>query len=110
MGGRVGDPFLNRSEMWYFPLGGAKSMVGGRQQMSQVRKLQQDGWAQSTSEYVGFLNGWLDSGTTTVIQGQVVDLGVRGGINDGIEVLRRPCRRPKSFMPAAMMEPHWVIR
>jgi hypothetical protein len=78
--------------------------------MSRMRKLRRDGWARRTSEYVGFLNGWSDSGTTTVIQGQVVDLGVRGEMNDGVEVLRRPCRRPKSVMPAAMVEPHWVIR
>ena len=69
--------------------------------MSRMRKLRRDGWARRTSEYVGFLNGWSDSGTTTVIQGQVVDLGVRGGMNDGVEVYgdrvggpRASCRRP----------------
>ena len=29
VGGRVGNPFSNRSEMWYFPLGWCKE-YGGR--------------------------------------------------------------------------------
>jgi hypothetical protein len=36
-------------------------------------------------------------------------LGIRGGINDGVKILPQPCSRPKSVMPAAMVEPHWVI-
>ena len=57
-----------------------------------------------------FFNGWSGSETgTAVIHGQVVNLGIRGGINDGVEILPRPCSRPESVMPAAMVEPHRVI-
>ena len=64
--------------------------------MSQVHKLQRGGWAWSTSEYVVFFNEWACSETCAVIHGQVVNLGIRGGMNDGVKVLQRPCRRPKS--------------
>ena len=40
----------------------------------------------------------------------MVALGVRGGMSDGVEVWRRPCRRPESVVPAAMVEPHRVVR
>ena len=78
--------------------------------MSRVWELRQGGGAQRTAEYVGLLDGWLDSESATVVQGQVVALGVRGGIIDGVGVWRRPCRRPESVVPAAMVEPHRVIR
>ena len=78
--------------------------------MSRVWELRRGGGARRTAEYVGLLDGWLDSGCATVVQGQVVALGVRGGIIDGVGVWSRPCRRPKSIMPAAMVEPHRVIR
>ena len=51
-----------------------------------------------------------DSGSAIVVHGQVVVLGVRGGMSDGVGVWRRPCRRPESAMPAAMVEPHRVVR
>ena len=78
--------------------------------MSRMRKLQRDGGARRTEEYVGFLNGWSDSGIVTVVQGQVVALGVRDGMSDGVEVWRQPCRRPESVVPAAMVELHRVVR
>ena len=78
--------------------------------MSRVWELRRGGGARRTAEYVGLLDGWLDSESATVVQGQVVALGVRGGIIDGVGVWRRPCRRPESVMPAAMVEPHRVIR
>ncbi len=37
-------------------------------------------------------------------------LGARGGISDGVGVWWRPCRRPESVVPAAMVEPHRVVR
>ncbi len=37
-------------------------------------------------------------------------LGVRGGISDGVGVWWRLCRRPESVVPAAMVEPHQVVR
>jgi hypothetical protein len=78
--------------------------------MSRVWELRRGGGARRTAEYVGLLDGWLDSESATVVQRQVVALGVRGGIIDGVGVWRRPCRRPESVMPAAMVEPHRVIR
>ena len=78
--------------------------------MSRVWELRRGGGARRTAEYVGLLDGWLDSESATVVQGQVVALGVWGGIIDGVGVWRRPCRRPESVMPAAMVEPHRVIR
>ncbi len=78
--------------------------------MSQMRKLRRGGGARRTAEYVGFLDGWSDSGSATVVQGQVVALGVRGGMSDGVGVWRRPCRRPESAVSAAMVEPHRVVR
>ena len=88
---------------------GADSMVGGHCRMSQMCNLRRVSWAWSTSEYAGFFNEWPGSETSAVIHGQVVNLGIRGGINDGVEILPRPYSRPKSVMPAAMVEPHWVI-
>jgi len=78
--------------------------------MSQVWELQQGGGARRTVDYVGLLDGLSDSESATVVQGQVVALGVRGGIIDGVGVWRRPCRRPESVVPAVMVEPHQVIR
>ena len=78
--------------------------------MSRMRKLRRGGGAQSTAEYVGFLDGWLDSASANVVQGQVVALGVRGGMSDGVGVWRRLCRRPESIVPAAMVDPHRVVR
>ena len=78
--------------------------------MSRVWEMRWGGGARTTAEYVGLLDGWLDSESATVVQGQVVALGVRGGIIDGVGVWRRPCRRPESVVPAAMVEPHRVIR
>jgi hypothetical protein len=78
--------------------------------MSRVWELRRGGGARKTAEYVGLLDSWLDSESATVIQGQVVALGVRGGIIDGVGVWRRPYRRPESVVPAAMVEPHRVIR
>ena len=78
--------------------------------MSQVWELRRGGGARRTAEYVSLLDGWSDSESATVVQGQVVALGVRGGIIDGVRVWRRPCRRPKSIVPAAMVELHRVIR
>jgi hypothetical protein len=72
-----------------------------------MRKLQRGGGARRTAEYVSFLDGWSYSGSATVIQGQVVALGVRGGMSDGVGVW---CRRPESVVPAAMVEPHRVVR
>ena len=70
------------------------------------------GWwgLKNSGIYVGLLDEWSDSESATVVQGQVVALGVRGGIIDGVRVWRRPCRRPKSVVPAAMVELHRVIR
>jgi len=56
--------------------------------MSRVRELRRGGGARKTAEYVGLLDSWLDSESATVIQGQVVALGVRGGIIDGVGVWR----------------------
>jgi hypothetical protein len=78
--------------------------------MSQMRKLRRGGGARRTAEYVVFLYVWSDSGSATVVHGQVMALGVRGGMSDGVGVWRRPCRRPESAMPAAMVEPHRVVR
>ncbi len=86
---------------------GAESMVEG--QMSRICDLRQGGWARSTSEYAGFFNEWPDSEAGAVVHGQMMDLGTRGGSNDGVEMLLRPCSRPESVIPAAMVEPHWVI-
>ena len=94
MGGRVRYPFSNRSEMWYFPMDWYRE-YGGRTLLNE---------SNVKIYYVGFFNGWSDSETTAVIHGQVVNLGIQGGMNDGVEVLRQPCRSPKSVMP-----PHWVI-
>ena len=77
--------------------------------MSRICNLRQGGWDRSTSEYVGFFDEWPDSETSAVVHGQVVNLGTRGGINDGVEMLPRSCSKPKSVIPAAMVEPHWVI-
>ena len=78
--------------------------------MSRMRKLRRGGGAPRTAEYVGFLDGWSDSGSATVVQGQVVVLGGRGGMSDGVGVWRRSCKRPESVVPAAMVEPHRVVR
>ena len=78
--------------------------------MSRMQKLRRGGGARRTAEYVGFLDGWSDSGSATVVHGQVVALGVRGGMSDGVGVWRRPCRRPECAVPAAMVEPHQVVR
>ena len=85
-------------------------MVEGRRRMIQMRKLRRGGGARRTAEYVGLLDGWLDSESATVVQGQVVALGVRGGIIDDVGVWWRLCRRPESIVSAAMVEPHRVIR
>ena len=74
--------------------------------MSQVWELRRGGGARRTVEYAGLLDGWSDSESATVVQGQVVALRVRGGLIDGIGVWRQPCRRPESVVPAAMVEPH----
>jgi hypothetical protein len=78
--------------------------------MSRMQELQRGGGAQRLAEYVGFLDGWSDSESATVVKEQVVALGVRGGIIDGVGVWRQPCRRPESVVPAAMVEPHRVVR
>ena len=67
-------------------------------------------WGSENSGICVFLDGWSDSGSAIVVHGQVVVLGVRGGMSDGVGVWRRPCRRPESAMPAAMVEPHRVVR
>ena len=85
-------------------------MVGGLRRMSRMRELQRGGGARRTSEYVVFFYGWSDSESATVVQGEVVALGVRGGTIDGVGVWRRPWRKPKSIVPAAMVEPHRVVR
>ncbi len=78
--------------------------------MIQMRKLRRGGGARRTAEYVSFLDEWSDSGSATAVQGQVVALGVRGGMSDGVGVWRQPCRRPESAVPTAMVEPHRVVR
>jgi len=88
---------------------GTESMVGGHCWMSQMCNLQRGGWAWSTSEYVAFFNEWPVSETSVVIHGQVVNLGIRGGINDGVKILPQLCSRPESVIPAAMVELQWVI-
>ena len=88
---------------------GAESMVGGHCRMSRICNLRQGGCTWSTSEYVGFFYEWPDSRTSAVVHGQMVNLGTRGGINDGVEMLPRPCSRPESVIPATMVEPLWVI-
>ena len=72
---------------------GTENMEGGHCWMSRMCNLQRGGWAWSTSEYVAFFNEWPVSETSVVIHGQVVNLGIRGGINDGVEILPRPCSR-----------------
>jgi len=54
--------------------------------MNRVWELRRGGGARRTAEYVGLLDGWLDSESATVVQGQVVALGIRGGIIDGVGV------------------------
>ena len=54
--------------------------------MSRMRELRRGGGAQRTAEYVGFLNGWSDPGSATVVQGQVVVFGMQGGIINSVGV------------------------
>ena len=56
-------------------------------------------------EYVCFFDGRsvIEGGGT--VQGQALDVGMRGGRRDGGGVCRRPWRRPESGVPAAMVAP-----
>ena len=65
-----------------------------------------DGEERRALEYVGFVDGRSEVEGDTVGQGQTMDFGVCGGRRDGVRVCRRPCSRPESIVPAAMVEPH----
>jgi len=69
-----------------------------------------DGGARRASEYVCFFDEISDVEGSVAVQGQALDVGVRDGRRDGVGVCRRLYSRPESFVPAAMVVPHRVVR